>query len=127
MNTRALKLGGKRKPIVVANWKMNPQSLREAKALFNRVKKTNAIICPPSVYLSELKAKGAQDCFLKKRGTMKNCYGWPKSEDWSTDLALSLMLPYLWRRELGIGGKRLASVHSQKNYGTRGVKKVRNF
>ncbi|MAF42729.1 MAG: hypothetical protein CMI54_00990 [Parcubacteria group bacterium] len=68
MNTRALKLGGKRKPIVVANWKMNPQSLREAKALFNRVKKTNAIICPPSVYLSELKAKGAQDCFLKKRG-----------------------------------------------------------
>lgn len=62
------------KKIIIANWKMNPASLKEAKAIFNSAKKiinrlTNAeaVICPPLIYLSEFgrlvsKIKlGAQD------------------------------------------------------------------
>ncbi len=49
------------KPLIVANWKNNPQTLTEAKALFDAVKNRGAIICPPFVYLSALKANGAQD------------------------------------------------------------------
>lgn len=62
------------KKIIVANWKMNPASLKEAKVLFGSVKKTasrlsnvETVICPPFIYLSELghsmsKLKlGAQD------------------------------------------------------------------
>lgn len=62
------------KKIIIANWKMNPASLKEAKAIFNSAKKTasrlanvEAVICPPLIYLSELghsmsKLKlGAQD------------------------------------------------------------------
>lgn len=60
----------------MANWKMNPQTLKEAKEIFNgikkaakKLKKVEIIICPPFVYLSELKIKnkelkiGAQDLF----------------------------------------------------------------
>lgn len=56
--------------IIIANWKMNPKSLAEAKGLFDRVKRTNAIICPPFVYLSELSYDklGAQDCFWEQAG-----------------------------------------------------------
>lgn len=56
------------KPIIVANWKMNPQTLKEARILFNRVKNSGAVICPPFVYLSALKANGAQDCFWEEKG-----------------------------------------------------------
>lgn len=56
------------KPLIVANWKMNPPTLKEAKALFNSVKKTGAVICPPFIYLPFLKANGAQDCFWEGKG-----------------------------------------------------------
>ncbi len=56
------------KPLIVANWKMNPQTLKEAKLLFSRVKKSGGIICPPFIYLSVLKANGAQDVFWEKSG-----------------------------------------------------------
>ncbi|MEK9135409.1 MAG: triose-phosphate isomerase [Patescibacteria group bacterium] len=49
------------KPLIVANWKSNPQTLTEAKALFAAVKNRGAVICPPFVYLFILKANGAQD------------------------------------------------------------------
>ena len=62
------------KKIIVANWKMNPVNLKEAKSLFDsakkmasRLKNVEAVICPPLIYLSELghsmsKLKlGAQD------------------------------------------------------------------
>lgn len=51
------------KPLIVANWKTNPASLAEAKKLFDAVKNTRAVICPPFVYLAALRANGAQDCF----------------------------------------------------------------
>ncbi len=56
------------KPLIVANWKMNPATLEEAELLFNQVKDTGAIICPPFAYLSALKANGAQDCFWEDGG-----------------------------------------------------------
>lgn len=62
------------KKLIVANWKMNPSGLKEAKRLFNKTKqaasrltKTEVVICPPFIYLSQLgglasKLKlGAQD------------------------------------------------------------------
>jgi triosephosphate isomerase len=77
--------------LIVANWKMNPQSLNEAKKLFNSIKSwikrhsnilqnVRIIICPPFVYLESLskslKTKnyqlktnlGAQDLFWEERG-----------------------------------------------------------
>lgn len=75
------------KPLVVANWKMNPQTLAEAKQLFNFLKKeglkniknVDVVICPPFVYLPILGASafakgygaisfGSQDCFWEQKG-----------------------------------------------------------
>lgn len=62
------------KPLVVANWKMNPNSLVEAKRLFTKVKNLNAVICPPFIYLSHFSGShrkcklGAQDCFWEEKG-----------------------------------------------------------
>ena len=71
-----------KKAIVIANWKMNPDSLDKANALFGLVEKgiynnqkTEVAICPPCVYLNNLKKRtnsflkfGAQDCFWEKKG-----------------------------------------------------------
>lgn len=69
------------KPLIVANWKMNPKSLKEAKKLLEMVKKgvkksnkNKIIICPPFLYipfLREVKGLeiGGQDCYLKKDGS----------------------------------------------------------
>lgn len=70
------------KPLIVANWKCNPPTLKEAKLLFNSVKRgikniknVEVVICPPFVYLApsdkqqETKIKlGAQNCFFKEKG-----------------------------------------------------------
>jgi triosephosphate isomerase len=69
------------KPLIVANWKMNPTSQKEAKELFDslkrglrNIKKTEVVVCPPFVYLLNLKSKilnlklGAQDCFWELGG-----------------------------------------------------------
>ena len=68
------------KPIIVANWKMNPQTLAEAKKIFNPVikgirggKKVETVICAPFVFLPLLKVKGAQDCFWEERGALNFC------------------------------------------------------
>ena len=60
------------KKIIIANWKLNPQTLKEAKRIFNSVKKVagrlskvETVICPPFVYLSALRATGAQDVFYE--------------------------------------------------------------
>ncbi|MFC1801940.1 triose-phosphate isomerase [Patescibacteria group bacterium] len=74
----------KDKSIVVANWKMNPQSFKEAKILFSGIKSVasklvniQTVICPPSVYLNEISkmysghriAFGGQDCFWEEKGS----------------------------------------------------------
>lgn len=68
------------KPLIVANWKMNPGTLTEANKLFDSIrkglknnKKVEVVICPPFVYLEGLKRDsklkiGAQDCFWEKAG-----------------------------------------------------------
>ena len=51
----------KTKKLIVANWKMNPESLKEAKKLFGAIKKKNfntkkiiSVICPPYLFESDL-------------------------------------------------------------------------
>ncbi|MFH1575698.1 MAG: triose-phosphate isomerase [Candidatus Nealsonbacteria bacterium] len=56
------------KPLIVANWKCNPATLKEAENLFNEVKNTGAVICPPHIYLGVLGANGAQDVFWEDGG-----------------------------------------------------------
>ncbi|GAI55200.1 unnamed protein product, partial [marine sediment metagenome] len=69
------------KLIIVANWKCNPTTLKEAEKLFNSLKKrlksvrkVEVVICPPFVYLSSFKFQvssfrlGAQDCFWEDKG-----------------------------------------------------------
>jgi triosephosphate isomerase len=65
----------KNKPLIVANWKMNPVALAEAKELFSAIKKLDAVICPPFCYLSSKimpsGAKfrlGAQNCHWEEKG-----------------------------------------------------------
>ena len=68
---------------IVANWKLNPSTRSEAKRLFNLVnrvfksiknKDMEVVICPPSVYLPELRKQksslklGAQNCFWEEKG-----------------------------------------------------------
>ena len=52
------------KSIIVANWKMNPATLREAKRLFDAtrkavesVKQVTLIVAPPAIFLRELRAR----------------------------------------------------------------------
>jgi len=63
--------------IVVANWKMNPNSLSAADKIAAGYVKNAAVdvvVCPPTVFLEELAAKykmltwGAQDCFWEESG-----------------------------------------------------------
>ncbi len=63
--------------IIVANWKLNPGTWREARELAapiaraaKKLTRVRAIICPPAVYLNGLKGVelGAQDCFWEKSG-----------------------------------------------------------
>ncbi len=69
------------KSLIVANWKCNPTTQQEAKRLFNLVKRgiksiknTEVVICPPFLYISNLKSQisnlklGAQDCFWEEKG-----------------------------------------------------------
>lgn len=67
------------RPLIVANWKMNPQTLAEAKQLFDSVllgvkniSKAEVVICPPFTdltvgRLTALKL-GGQNCFWEKEG-----------------------------------------------------------
>lgn len=70
-------------PIIIANWKMNPQTVKEAEELFDSVEKgikniknikgIEAVICPPPVFLNTIKKGenvklGAQDCFYEDKG-----------------------------------------------------------
>lgn len=69
------------KKLIVANWKLNPTSLKEAKELFDAVKaafakasaaeeRVDVVICPPFVYLPLLKGLtlGAQDVAFEEKG-----------------------------------------------------------
>src|SRR3989338_5386244 len=62
--------------LIVANWKLNPVTFKEAKQLFDAVKKhakaknTQVVICPPFVYLPLLKGMtlGGQNISAEQKG-----------------------------------------------------------
>lgn len=73
------------KQLIIANWKMNPVTLKQAEHLFDSIIKeikgfsqAEIVICPPFVYLGKLvtsllshKKKvvfGGQDCFYQEKG-----------------------------------------------------------
>lgn len=62
------------KPIIIANWKMNPITVKEAKSLYASLKKSQeaeVVICPPSVYYSLIPSgfkKGFQNCYFEEKG-----------------------------------------------------------
>jgi len=59
-----------RKKIVIANWKMNPNSMREASSLFSEIKSfgrkysASIVICPPYPFISSLSEKISSDVSL---------------------------------------------------------------
>lgn len=74
----------KNKKLIIANWKLNPETLKDAKKLFTNIKKVasktqnvQTVICSPSVYISELSKMysghrvevGAQDVFWENKGS----------------------------------------------------------
>ena len=69
--------------IIIANWKSNPTNLIEAKKLFNEVKETKAVICPPFPYLSVFKYKFlcAQDCHWELSGAFTGEVSAPMLKD----------------------------------------------
>ncbi len=77
------------KPLIVANWKMNPVTLKEAKALFDAVKKgvkgasAEVVVCPPSIYLGLFDgvALGAQNIFYKDKGAFTGEISAPMARD----------------------------------------------
>lgn len=69
------------KHLIVANWKCNPITLKEAESVFKKteegikdIKKVETIICPPFIYLSRLVSEnpglkiGGQDCYSEEKG-----------------------------------------------------------
>jgi len=64
------------KNLIAANWKMNPQSQKEAKKLFDGIKKkakaknVEVVVCPPFVYLPLFKGLpiGAQNIYFEEKG-----------------------------------------------------------
>ena len=61
------------KKLIVANWKLNPTSLKDAQVLaaaIERTKKNTVVLCPPTIYLSQMDYPnlGAQDCFWEEKG-----------------------------------------------------------
>ena len=68
------------KRTIIANWKMNPDTPREARRLFGKIKRAAArrsrvttVVCPPTVFLPLLQAGknlalGGQDIFTAPRG-----------------------------------------------------------
>ncbi|PCI20891.1 triose-phosphate isomerase [Candidatus Wolfebacteria bacterium] len=71
------------KKLIVGNWKMNPESAREAKQIFSAIKKTGSklrnvqtVVCPPSLYIDTLQqlvgghrvVVGAQNMFWEEKG-----------------------------------------------------------
>ncbi len=61
------------KKLIIANWKLNPTTVKEAVKLVSLLKPTKkniVVVCPPPIFLSQLSFPklGAQDCFWEDRG-----------------------------------------------------------
>lgn len=84
----------KRKKLLVGNWKMNPETLDEARHIasvirrgMKKVSNVNVIICPPFPFLAVLRPKdknvflGAQDVFWERAGSYTGEVGLPMLDD----------------------------------------------
>lgn len=61
------------KKLIIANWKLNPTTAKEAVKLAGLVSvraKNTSVLCPPNIYLSQIQYPrlGAQDCFWQEKG-----------------------------------------------------------
>lgn len=61
--------------LLIANWKLNPNTIKEAQKLASEVSRARAVhkvvICPPTIFLPVIKTKfdlGAQDIFWEQAG-----------------------------------------------------------
>ena len=86
-----------KRPLVIANWKMNPVSINEAKTIFLGIKtaskkypETNVVVAPPTLYLLELKkltakttnlALGAQNTHFDVKGAYTGEHSIPQLVD----------------------------------------------
>lgn len=85
------------KNLIVANWKMNPVSQKEAKNIFNAVKKgikglkSEVALCPPFVYLPLLKGLplGAQNCFFEDKGAFTGEISAPMLKDLGVEYVIT--------------------------------------
>ncbi len=61
------------KKLIIANWKLNPTTLKDAQTLAASISvkaKNTVVLCPPTIYLSSIEYPnlGAQDCFWQEKG-----------------------------------------------------------
>lgn len=61
------------KKLIIANWKLNPTTLKDAQKLagsIEKTKKNTVVLCPPTIYLSQIDYPnlGVQDCFWEEKG-----------------------------------------------------------
>lgn len=61
------------KKLIIANWKLNPTTLKDAQDLAAAISvkaKNTVVLCPPTIYLSQINYPriGAQDCFWESKG-----------------------------------------------------------
>jgi len=61
------------KKLIIANWKLNPTTLKDAQKLAASISvkaKNTVVLCPPTVYLSNIQYPniGSQDCFWQDKG-----------------------------------------------------------
>lgn len=61
------------KKLIIANWKLNPTTLKDAQKLAASIPttaKNTVVLCPPTIYLSQIDYPrlGAQDCFWEDKG-----------------------------------------------------------
>jgi triosephosphate isomerase (TIM) len=109
----------KKRNLVVANWKMNPETLDEAKKIFNiarntakLLKNTDVVVCPPFPFLFPL-AKlnspknlflGAQDIFEERKGAKTG----EVSADMIKDLGVKfVIIGHSERRAMGETGEMI--------------------
>ncbi|MDQ5969208.1 MAG: Triosephosphate isomerase [Patescibacteria group bacterium] len=102
----------KSKKLVVGNWKMNPQSLDEAKKLAQAVKratrglkKTDVVVCPPFVFLSPLTSLsdspfflGAQNANYEAQGPFTGEVSYTELSDFKVDYVI---VGHSERRKMG--------------------------
>ncbi|MEI6843295.1 MAG: triose-phosphate isomerase [bacterium] len=100
------------KKLVIGNWKMNPETVLEAKKIVSEVKKytknikkTQIVLCPPFVYLSPLSGSvsnkvflGAQNAFYETAGPYTGEVSFNQLHQFKTSLVI---IGHSERRNMG--------------------------